>query len=192
MQVKNCENCGKFNLKLAKCMAKSTCLHFDLWEPVIVQSKTMIPEKKLNPMSDTVSLKFDKEKLRWDLIPMDVVEKIVEIYTFGSKKYGDNTWQGIDQDRYYAALMRHLVEWRKGNSLDDESGKLHLSHAAWNAIAILWHELQKQGVIKKKSCKSCIHYKENEYGCMKLSDHDIHGCINNNYKHWEESNVEKI
>lgn len=29
-------------------------------------------------------LKYDNGKLRWDLLPLDQVEKIVEVYTFGA------------------------------------------------------------------------------------------------------------
>lgn len=83
-------------------------------------------------------------KLRWDLVPFDALEKIVEIYTHGAAKYGDNNWQGVDSDRYFAALMRHLAQMRKGEKYDQDSKKLHAAHAAWNCIAIIWHELNSE------------------------------------------------
>ena len=60
--------------------------------------------------------KDDQGKLRWDLLPLDVVEKIVEVYTFGAEKYAPNSWQNLEdgRERYYAALLRHLCAWRKG------------------------------------------------------------------------------
>lgn len=34
-------------------------------------------------------------KLRWDLLPLDLIEKIVEVFSFGAKKYSPNTWQKL-------------------------------------------------------------------------------------------------
>lgn len=90
-------------------------------------------------------IKYDYDRLRWDLLPMECVEEIVKIYSFGSKKYSDNSWQNVEngRERYYAALMRHLVAWRKGERIDPESGELHISHMAWNAIALIYLELKE-------------------------------------------------
>ena len=82
---------------------------------------------------------FLDKKLRWDLLPLLEIEDIVKVYTSGSEKYGDNTWQGLPNgiERYKAALLRHLVEYEKGNEVDEETGCLHLAQVAWNAIAML-------------------------------------------------------
>lgn len=92
-------------------------------------------------MSNT-SVKNDilDDKLRWELLPIEEIEDIVKVYSAGAKKYGPNRWQHLDnaEDRYYAALLRHLVEWRKGNAIDPETGCYHLAQVAWNAIALLW------------------------------------------------------
>jgi hypothetical protein len=89
--------------------------------------------------------KFDSEKDRWDLLPMDAIEQVVKILTYGAKKYADNNWQKVEPfgDRYYAALMRHLVAHRMGEKVDPESGQLHIAHATCNAIFLLWNELNK-------------------------------------------------
>ncbi len=80
-------------------------------------------------------------KLMWELLPMEEIEDIVKVYTAGANKYGPNKWQWLDDydNRYYAALLRHLVEYRKGNLIDEETGCYHLAQVAWNAIALLWH-----------------------------------------------------
>lgn len=90
--------------------------------------------------------KFDKGKLRYDLIPAECLEALAEIYSYGAGIHGDNNWQGLPnmEHRYYAALVRHLVAWRKGEKLDAESKKLHTAHLAWNAFALLWSDLQKK------------------------------------------------
>lgn len=82
---------------------------------------------------------FVDKKLRWDLLPLKEIEKIVKVYTAGSEKYGENTWQSLPNgyDRYKAALFRHLLEYEKGHEVDEETGCEHLSQVAWNAIAMM-------------------------------------------------------
>lgn len=86
------------------------------------------------------------DKLRWDLLPLDLIEKIVEVYHFGSKKYAPNTWKGLEdgENRYRAALLRHLTAHEKGELRDKESGLLHMQHLAWNAIALLYFAIKKE------------------------------------------------
>lgn len=87
------------------------------------------------------SVKNDRldDKLRWELLPLEDVEDIVRVYTAGAKKYGENKWQDLPDGirRYKAALLRHLVEFDRGNEIDKETGCLHLAQVAWNAIAML-------------------------------------------------------
>ena len=90
--------------------------------------------------------KYDTNKRRWMLLPIRPIEKIIDVLMYGANKYGDNNWKKSPnlEDRYFAALLRHLMAWRKGEHRDPESGMLHLSHAACNAIFLLWHELKKE------------------------------------------------
>lgn len=86
------------------------------------------------------------DKLRWDLLPLDLIEKLVEVYHFGAKKYAPNTWKGLPdgENRYRAALMRHLTAHFKGELRDAESGLLHMQHLAWNAIALLHFAIEQE------------------------------------------------
>lgn len=48
--------------------------------------------------------------------------------------------------RYKAAMLRHLLEYEKGNTIDKDTGCHHLAQVAWNAIAMLWiskHTIRK-------------------------------------------------
>jgi len=105
-------------------------------------------------MEETVGLKYDQEKLRWDLLPIEVIEEVVKVLTMGAKKYKDNNWQLVENgnERYYAAAMRHITEWRKGNKIDEESGLNHLSHAMCNLVFLMWLDKQK-GLINGKEIK---------------------------------------
>lgn len=94
----------------------------------------------------TNAIKHDSGKLRYDLIPPEILEALATLYTFGADRYGDNNWQGVEEHRYYAALERHIQAHRKGEKIDPDSGLLHAAHAFWNAGAILYKNLESTPV----------------------------------------------
>jgi len=63
---------------------------------------------------------------------------VAEIGTFGANKYTRQGWEKVPdgQRRYTDAMMRHLLK-EKIEANDPDSGLLHASHAAWNALARL-------------------------------------------------------
>lgn len=80
----------------------------------------------------TTGRKDDQGKARWDLLPAEPIEAVVEVLTFGADKYGDWNWTEVPngKDRYYAAAMRHIdAVWRLDEIVDKESGLPHLAHA---------------------------------------------------------------
>ena len=46
-------------------------------------------------------------------------------------------------NRYKAALFRHLVAFESGQIRDPETGCLHLAQVVWNALAMLHFSLKK-------------------------------------------------
>jgi len=88
-------------------------------------------------------------KLRYDLIPWECIEELCKVYTYGVKKYGnekgDSGWREVEdfENRYWSALIRHLMAWKLGEVCDQESGLRHLAQAMWNIVALLWKEKQK-------------------------------------------------
>jgi len=91
--------------------------------------------------------KFDKEKPRWDLLPLDLLEEMVEVLTIGSKKYADENWKIVEdaENRYFAALMRHAVKYQKARkegkpSIDKETGKSHLASMQCNLLFLTYFE----------------------------------------------------
>lgn len=105
-----------------------------------------LPEEQQGANNNNCAKKYDEGKLRYDLIPPEFTEQVAIILTYGALKYGDNNWQGLDNfnDRYYAALERHLQAWRKGEENDQESGFSHLAHAATNCLFLLWKEIKNK------------------------------------------------
>ena len=100
--------------------------------------------------SDTVPIvtteigaKDDSGKTRYDLIPPEALEQMVEVLTFGAKKYGSENWRMVSEadTRYFAAAQRHLWAWKRGEESDKETGRSHLAHALCCIMFLL--ELEK-------------------------------------------------
>lgn len=86
-------------------------------------------------------VKFDKGKLRFDLLPPEVENAIAQILTDGAVKYGERNWElGMAWSRPYAALRRHLIAWWSGQDTDPESGHPHLWHVLTNAAFLVAYE----------------------------------------------------
>jgi len=91
------------------------------------------------------AVKYDGEKLRFDLVPPAAEEALASILTYGAKKYADRNWElGLDHSRLYGAARRHLAKYWAGQDIDSGkkgSGLPHLHHA-FCCIAMLI-ELQR-------------------------------------------------
>lgn len=98
--------------------------------------------------------KDDDGKLRWDLLPLHLIEKVVEVYTFGAQKYAPNSWQNLEDgyNRYKAAMLRHLTAHEKGEVIDSDSKLPHLVHVAWNAIALMHFGMKERSVVFDVKC----------------------------------------
>ncbi len=44
-----------------------------------------------------MTTKHDTEKARWDLLPMDAVSPVVDVLTFGAKKYAPDNWKTVPE-----------------------------------------------------------------------------------------------
>lgn len=107
-------------------------------------------------------LKFDKGKLRYDLIPAEILEALAEIFTYGFEKYAKpfskekSGWEQVEIERYEAAMMRHYVAWKKGEEVDKESYYHHLKHMLWNAGVIMYLATRKENECEDEcNCPDC-------------------------------------
>lgn len=88
-------------------------------------------------------MKFDNNKPRMDLIEPEFIEGVAKVLTLGASKYAPDSWKtqvSEPERRYYAAALRHLVAWKKGEKMDPESGLSHLYHAACNLMFLEYFE----------------------------------------------------
>ena len=92
-------------------------------------------------------LRFNKGKLRYDLVHPQAHEDMVDILTMGAEKYFDRNWEnGLSWTSVIASLKRHVAAIEKGEDYDydpncpdcisgtckSHSGRLHIAHAACN------------------------------------------------------------
>ena len=94
-------------------------------------------------MSD--GTKSDDGKLRLDLLPIEPLEEIAKVLTFGARKYGAWNWtKGFRWSRLIGACFRHLFAWVRGENIDPETKLSHLAHAGCCILFLLWHEKHRK------------------------------------------------
>lgn len=88
-------------------------------------------------------MKDIKGKAQLDLIPYNALEAVAEVREFGKNKYGDAwQWQGEVDPKYFAtAGLRHIYKALQVEDNDDESGLLHLAHAATTLLMALENKI---------------------------------------------------
>lgn len=88
--------------------------------------------------------KRDAGKPRLSLVPMAIVWAVAYVRGWAvTHKYKDkDNWRKVEPERYKDALLRHITAYIDDeDSVDEESGLLHLWHAACNIaflIALRW------------------------------------------------------
>lgn len=94
-------------------------------------------------------MKFDDDKLRYDLIPPEWETALAEILTYGAKKYKPNNWRHGEVDRYIGAIMRHWNAYRKGEINDSGTTMPHLWHMFTNVgfLITLENEIESKNNI---------------------------------------------
>jgi len=78
--------------------------------------------KHIRAMKDN---KDPLEYLVYSMLPLDAA-----VHKSGALKYGERNWlkDKICASTYEGAMLRHFVAWARGEDMDPESGKPHLTH----------------------------------------------------------------
>lgn len=97
------------------------------------------------------AVKFDGDKPMMYLLPPKAQKAIAEVLTYGAKppKYSEYNYKngkGLDWDRPFSAMLRHLNSWNDGEDIDPESGYTHLAHAGCCIMMLL--DLVESGIGK--------------------------------------------
>jgi hypothetical protein len=68
----------------------------------------------------------DEGKLRYDLIPVEMLDRLAGLYTRGAIKYGDSNWKlAEDKDaieRFKQSAWRHFLDWQAGRNSEEDHG----------------------------------------------------------------------
>jgi hypothetical protein len=116
-------------------------------EIILENKKHKYSKEDVRYMSDILNphisgVKLDNSKPDLDLVLSDFSRALIEvgkIGTFGAKKYTEHGWLSVPRGyrRYQSAMLRHHFSKDEEGEYDIESGLLHDSHRAWNALAAL-------------------------------------------------------
>jgi len=104
-----------------------------------------------------MGVKDDSNKPRLDLVLGDFPHALWGVGlvgTYGANKYTDRGWHEVDNgiERYSNALLRHYLNFKRGEMDDPESNLPHLAHLAWNALAILQLYMEKSIKVDVVEC----------------------------------------
>lgn len=90
--------------------------------------------------------KYDEGKVRMDLLAPEMLYGTAHVLEFGAQKYDEYNWaKGMKWSRVFAALMRHMWAWWRGEEKDAETGYSHLWHASCCLMFLIAYEQRKVG-----------------------------------------------
>lgn len=135
--------------------ARDVGLALDVTERFVEQLMARIASsnwrEEYAPPKPTEGVKYDAGKARYDLLPPEFLEATAQVLTFGANKYGERNWElGMNWGRPFAALMRHMWAWWKGEKADPETGMSHLWHAACCLAFLIAFEARGTGTDDRK------------------------------------------
>lgn len=115
-------------------------------ETMSEEVKTQTEPEAVPPTAPNQTAKADKGKPRLTLVPPAIMFEIAKIREYGNAKYHDpDNWKQVEPQRYWDACVRHIFAALSDyTKTDDESGLLHISHAACNLAFLLQMMEDKQ------------------------------------------------
>lgn len=74
---------------------------------------------------------------RFDLVPVDPIRELAELYGRGAEKYAAHNWRrGYPWSLSYAAALRHLTQFWGGEDRDEEMDSKHVINGAFHLFAL--------------------------------------------------------
>lgn len=133
--MKDCRTCfyGDFSGNETPC---SICSRYDKWAPIDMYMVNA-------SINDDVGVKYDSDKPQWSLVPFKAMTQVVDVLTYGARKYAPDNWKKVPdaRRRYIDAAFRHLSAYVSGEKNDSETGKSHLAHAMCCLLFLLAFDL---------------------------------------------------
>lgn len=84
--------------------------------------------------------RYNKGKTAWSLIDYPSIEPMAKVLMYGCEKYDRDNWKkGLTVTSVIDSLMRHIVAFKQGETLDEESGLPHIGHAMCNLMFMQYY-----------------------------------------------------
>lgn len=113
--------------------------------------KIMNISDKNQKYDEVRGLRYNSDKLRYDLIPPVANREYAKVWTQALGKYPEGNWEkGMPWTEVIASAMRHLEAIRLGEDIDEESGLLHAAHLQANAAMLTEYYFTKQDYDNRK------------------------------------------
>ena len=128
--MKECRNCfyASTFITAEPC---SSCKAYSKFVDAHAFVDVVVPPPPAPPTTVTEGVKFDNDKPQWSLMPWKALSQVVDVLTYGAKKYAPDNWKKVPnaRQRYIDAGFRHLTAYAGGEKNDSETGLSHLAHA---------------------------------------------------------------
>lgn len=101
--------------------------------------KTKPNEGDINSTKKGTCARSNSGKVKFSLLPMQLLHGVVRVLEFGRRKYAEWNWtKGGKWSSPFDCMMRHLIKWwYYGEEDDEESGLGHLEHALCNILFLI-------------------------------------------------------
>lgn len=106
------------------------------WKPVKLsqQVKDKIKEASEKVNRDGGGLRYNSNKIRYDLLHPIATKGLAMVMTKGAEKYAERNWErGMSWTSVLASMKRHIAAFESGEDFDPETGLLHIDHVQANA-----------------------------------------------------------
>lgn len=87
--------------------------------------------------------KYDQGKSRMELVDPKWLLSVGYVLGHGAEKYAPGNWKKVEESRYVAAAMRHLLAYMDGEVFDQDSGLQHIAHASTCLMFIYAHNTKE-------------------------------------------------
>jgi hypothetical protein len=100
-----------------------------------------ISKTKTETKTKVKALRYNEGKRDWTLLDYNCLHPLVDVMTYGSKKYTRDNWKNTldDSNQHIQCAMRHLIAIINGEELDPESGLRHSGHIMANMMMYNYH-----------------------------------------------------
>ena len=78
-----------------------------------------------------------KPQLSFILDAPVAMKGLARVFEMGAEKYERDNWKkGLNKDEVIDSLVRHLLSYKNGELVDEESQLSHTHHVHWNALVL--------------------------------------------------------